>query len=162
MGNQINKIRIIYGALVGGVIIAALICIYDGLFSSTVPPDDQLIEVFNLHREAFEALQRMASEAMRDDQRPHGVQEQKENERLKAEIDKHIYIGIDKYWTRYIFAQRGNAISPGWVKGIEYVPGSYERAGTICTNLDHADRMPPDIYLRPITTNWFLFYQRDD
>lgn len=37
------------------------------------------------------------------------------------------YTGV----VRFIFAGEGVAIGPGWVKGIEYVPGDYGKEGTL-------------------------------
>lgn len=63
---------------------------------------------------------------------------------------------------RFHFAGEGSAIGPGWAKGIEFVPGDYRREGVILTNLDKANTLPANVYLQPIETNWFIFYQRDE
>jgi hypothetical protein len=83
--------------------------------------------------------------------------------------------------TSFTFADSGTAASgPEWVKGMEYVPGSYETNGVIygsaeingtnyqqwqgvvSTNLDNAQTFPINVYLRPIETNWFIFCQRSE
>jgi hypothetical protein len=56
----------------------------------------------------------------------------------------------------------GTAIGPGWVKGIEYVPGGYSREGVLSADLDGARKLPARVYIRQIEPNWFVFYQRDE
>jgi len=63
---------------------------------------------------------------------------------------------------RFIFAYGVTTNGSEWGKGIEFLPGSYEGAGVILTNIDDAQTMPDNVYLRPIGSNWFLFYQRTD
>jgi hypothetical protein len=55
-----------------------------------------------------------------------------------------------------------SAISSGWLKGIEYVPGSFEKKGVILQNLDGANTLSAGVYLRQIEPNWFIVYQRTD
>jgi hypothetical protein len=107
----------------------------------------------------------------------------KEYKNLVSEINPGLTVGTDYDSSmRFIFADGGIlAIGPGWVKGIEYVPGSHatngaiygERKiegvtyqeqwhGIILTNLNNAQALPAQIYLRLIEPNWFLFYQRDE
>jgi hypothetical protein len=108
----------------------------------------------------------------------------KQYEDLVSEISPGFNISMDYNGSmRFVFAGGGtSAIGPGWAKGIEYVPGSHERNGAvycsewkiedvtnppqwqglISTNLDNAQRWPANVYLRPIESNWFLFYQRSD
>jgi hypothetical protein len=56
----------------------------------------------------------------------------------------------------------GLAIGPGWTKGITRVTGEATRHGRLVASTDHADKLPADVYLRPIQKNWYIFYQRDD
>lgn len=106
-----------------------------------------------------------------------------EYKHLVPEISPGLTVGTDyDSGMRFILAGGGtSAIGPGWAKGIEYVPGSHETNGAIygnseikavtyqqqwkgivLTNLDNAQTLPANVYLRPIESNWFLFYQRDD
>jgi hypothetical protein len=83
---------------------------------------------------------------------------------------------------RFIFAGGGTTIvAPSWYKGIEYVPGSCETngrvyanceitgdtvrlagRGVVLTNLDQTEALAPNVYLRPIGSNRFLFYELTD
>jgi hypothetical protein len=63
---------------------------------------------------------------------------------------------------RFIFASEGVAIGPGWVKGIEYVPGEYRREGVPLLDLKKAASLPANVYLREIEPKWLVFYQRDE
>jgi hypothetical protein len=107
----------------------------------------------------------------------------KEYQDLVSEISPGLTIGTDyNSGMRFVFAGGGtSAIGPGWAKGIEYVPGSRETngavygkmeingityrpqwAGLLLTNLDNAQTLPANVYLRPIESNWFIFYDRTD
>jgi hypothetical protein len=145
---------------------------------SSEPKDQELLTIFNAHREAFEKLQQMATEDAKngryfcepyleqaafegikiDEARLH------EYKTLIAEIHPGLDWSIDGHdnTVRFMFAGEGSAIGPSWVKGIEFVAGNYERHGLIQTNLDQASRLPANAYINPIETNWFLFYQRDE
>jgi len=107
----------------------------------------------------------------------------KEYEDLVSEISPGLAVGTD-YDSSMAFTFAGggtSAIGPGWSKGIEYVPGSRETngavygnseingityrqqwQGVVLTNLDNAQTLPANVYLRPIESNWFIFYQRTD
>jgi hypothetical protein len=108
----------------------------------------------------------------------------KEYKDLVSEISPGLTVGTDyNDAIRFVFAGGGtSAIGSGWAKGIEYVPGSYETNGAVycgewkmhdvtnppqwqglvLTNLENAQSLPANIYLRPIETNWFIFYDRTD
>jgi hypothetical protein len=62
---------------------------------------------------------------------------------------------------RFIFAGEGVAIGPGWVKGLEYVPGDYRREGALLPDLNNAASLPANVYIREIEPRWLIFYQRD-
>jgi hypothetical protein len=68
------------------------------------------------------------------------------------------YTGV----VRFIFASEGVAIGPGWVKGIEYVPGDYGQEGILLPDLDKAASLPAHVYMREIEPRWLIFYQRDE
>jgi hypothetical protein len=135
----------------------------------SVPKDQELITIFHLHRNAFDKLQQMAAEDAQhgwylgfSDLHRLEKSRQQEYERLLSEIRQNLDATMDNHWLRFIFAHHGIAIGPGWVKGIEYVPTNYVKAGILQTNLDAVGTLPANIYLREIETNWFIFYQRDD
>jgi len=87
---------------------------------------------------------------------------------LLAKIGHGVKILQSEGIVRFVFAGGGLlAIGPGWLKGIEYVPvddnRNNRRAGRIVeNNLDQANVLPPGVYLRRITDNWFILYQRTD
>ena len=74
----------------------------------------------------------------------------------------HSVTNFETTTLKFLFAGEGSAIGSDWAKGIEFVPGNYKRQGVILTNLDEAHTLPANVYLRPVETNWFLFYQRTD
>lgn len=152
-----------------------------------VSKDQKLAAIFDAHRRKFEKVEQMAAE---DAQRglyldaPYfkgskfSTPRRNEYEKLISAIHPGIEATMDGYGDgmRFIFAGGGtSAIGPGWVKGIEYVPGSYETNGAIysqrevpkwqgliSTNLDNVQTLRANVYLRPIQSNWFIFYQRTD
>jgi hypothetical protein len=159
----------------------------DSSFGLDISTDGQLIAIFQDHRAAFEKLQQMAAEdaalgwylGTSETNKISGSRRQ-EYKRLMSEVRPGLIIGMDYGTMRFIFAGDGTAISPGWAKGIEYVPGSNETNGAIyglleeegtnyqhwkgllLTNLDSAQTLPANVYMRPIESNWFIFYQRSD
>ena len=63
---------------------------------------------------------------------------------------------------RFVLAGQGSAISPDWLKGVEYIPGNYEKKGILVHDLDNVSKLAPGIYLRQLEPNWFLVYQQTD
>jgi len=61
---------------------------------------------------------------------------------------------------RFIMAGEGIAISPGWIKGIEYIPG--KKHGVIVDDLNDVSKFGTRIHLRRLGPNWFLFYEGFD
>lgn len=163
------KLVIILAIALSGVI---LFWIADP-FQMRYPRDEDLIRLFVGHREEFEELRRMVTEDS-----PHGsyfthsnireitrdVLRQKEYQRLFSEIRPSLTVTIDKDdVVRFIFAGGGlSAIGPGWLKGIEYIPGDFERVGTLVESLDEKKLLPAGVDLRQIEPKWFLVYQRTD
>ena len=128
------------------------------------------MKLFDEHRDAFEKLQKMSAE---DEQKgwyftyPLGEQS-KTNElrladykKLVSEISPCNSVASDNDGDmRFIFAG-GAVFGAEWIKGIEYVPGNYERVGVIAKQgLDKARKFPPNVYLLPIEPKWYLIYQR--
>ena len=137
------------------------------------PKDQKLIKVLQDHREAFEKLRSMAVEDSsslsyfsESTLRKSKLSEtrQKEYERLLSEIRPGLIETVDNdNVVRFIFASGGLlSIGPGWLKGIEFIPGNFEREGIAASNLDKMRTAAPGVYLRAIDSNWFLLYQRDD
>src|SRR5271157_1858615 len=89
---------------------------------------------------------------------------QQKTKRLLFEISSHLVVTKDNdNVVRFIFEEGGwLAIGPGWLKGIEYVPGNYEKEGIIVQDLANVGKLSPGIYLRPIEARWFVVYQRTD
>jgi hypothetical protein len=87
-----------------------------------------------------------------------------EYQRLLAEVQKGLVVTIDKdNVVRFIFLRGGLlTISPGWAKGIEYIPNNYEKEGIVLQSLDTLPSNASDTYLRPIESHWFIFYQKTD
>ena len=133
------------------------------------PKDQELFTLFHDHRMAFERLRQMANEEQKawfisvSHLELDKVRKQ-EYKRLLSEIYPGLIVGkgIDT-GVRFTFAWGGlSAISPGWLKGIDYIPGDYRKEGVIEQNLDEARKWAPGVYLRQIEPHWFIVYQRDD
>jgi hypothetical protein len=160
-------------------------------FGPGVSRDQDLIAIFHAHRPEFEKLQQMAAEDVGHGwylgiSETNKINESRlqEYKQLTSEIRPGLDVTMDGYGDgmRFIFMGSGtSAVGPGWVKGIEYVPESQEANGAIygsaeingtnyqqqwqgvvSTNLDNAQTLPANVYLRPIESKWFIFYQRSD
>jgi hypothetical protein len=144
------------------------------------PKDQELMAIFNSHRESFEKIQQMAT-----DDAEHGLyldapylgegskftaSRQQEYKTLISDIKPGLHVSIDgrEKGMSFTFAGGGLlAIGPGWEKGINYEPNDFTNKnryiGIISTNLDNVRIFEPGTtYIRPIETNWFIFYHRDD
>lgn len=140
--------------------------------SRTVEPTDQeLISAFHSHRQAFEQLQGMAAEDARRGwylgaSKPSTLSQSRRSEysNLRAQIRPGLEVAMNGTTgvIRFIFAHKGVAIGPGWVKGIEYVPGDYGREGVLLPDLNKAASLPANVYVREIEPRWLIFYQRDE
>jgi hypothetical protein len=149
------------------------------------PKDQKLIAIFHAHREAFEKIQQMATEDAQhglylhapffDEGSKFDKSRQEEYEKLISEIRPGLHVSIDgrEKGMSFTFAGGGLlAIGPGWEKGINYEPNSFEvngvtyqnrYVGVILTNLDNACVLPDGTtYIRQIEPHWFLFYSRED
>ena len=136
------------------------------------PADQELIATFHDHRAAFEKLRQMVAEDLHKESyfsESHlsgklDVTRKQMYKNLLSEIHPGLVVTVDyDKSVRFIFARGGlSAISPGWLKGIEYVSGSYEKKGTISQNLDKANTLLAGVYIRQIEPNWFVLYQRTD
>ena len=130
------------------------------------PRDQELISTFHAHRQAFEQLQEMATEDARrgwylGGNDPDKLDQSRRDKYKNLPSGLQVAINGNTGVVRFIFAQKGSAIGPGWAKGIEYVPGDYSRQGLLVPDLDKADSLQANVYIRQIEPNWFIFYQRD-
>lgn len=126
------------------------------------PTDDELITNFQQHRAAFERLRDLVLK-----NRETRETNRKEFQSLKSEISSGLTVVSDLKSVRFIFAGGGlSAIGPGWLKGIEYVPGrvaTVGREGDILKNLDQpASLAEGGVYLRLIEPNWFIVFEKYD
>jgi hypothetical protein len=138
------------------------------------PSDDKLIEIFRLHREAFEKLRQMGIED-RSIQSTFNVRNlsEKLNESRREEyrvLLSEIYPGVELAMddsrvnnvVMFVFAKGFiSAIAPEWQKGLEYAPGKFVN-GEILQSLNSLRNLPPGSYLRPIEKDWFIVYQYED
>lgn len=79
---------------------------------------------------------------------------------LEATIYPSLHVKMEGYdeGMSFIFAGGGEAIGPDWAKGIAFLPPNLEKNGVLVTNLDEAHKLPENTYLRPIESNWYIFY----
>lgn len=135
------------------------------------PSDQELISTFHAHQQAFGRLQEMAAEDARRGwylgaSKPSTLDQSRWSEynNLRAQIRPGLEMAMNGTTgvIRFIFADEGVAIGPGWVKGIEYVPGDYGREGVLLPDLNKAASLPANVYIREIEPRWLIFYQRDE
>lgn len=153
--------------------IVALCCIIVALgfwaldpLNFRAPKDQDLISLFHDHRKAFDRLSQMVNQ-MVSKGIAYGTKQNPEYPEYK-ELLSELHPVPMVSWNyggkvTFVFADGGlSAIGPGWSKGIIYIPGSYERDGIIMQNLDAANKLPAQSYLRRIEPNWFIYYYRSD
>lgn len=157
-------------AVICGAVAALIFWALDP-WNLSAPSDRTLIDTFHQNRAAFERLHQMAAE---DAGRISYVSRseivgtisdtrKQEYKDLLPKIHSGLIVGMDYDSERFIFAHGAlSAISGGWTKGIEYVPGDAKRFGVIVQNLDKANELSANVYLREIEPHWFIFYQSDD
>jgi hypothetical protein len=136
------------------------------------PTDQELIANFHVHRTAFETLRQMVREdrsktwyfSGSDMSRTLGRKRQFAYRILFDEIQPSLEVTSDDESTRFIFARTGlMAFGPDAFKGIEYLPGSADRAGKLVDNLDKPAALPTgNVYLRPIEPHWYIIVQKID
>jgi hypothetical protein len=141
----------------------------------TEPTDQDLITIFNDHRDAFRKLQHMAKEDLQNGWYFHwpnfiGSVPPPDQSRWQHYIS--IVSGIPQCFSvftdydghmRFLFAEGSYQIwppYPRWVKGIEFWP--HACPWVMLKNLDDAKKLPANVYAREIEPQWFLFYQIDD
>lgn len=166
----IIKMAIVFAIVCGGL--GALVFWKADPLNLRAPKNQELLKLFNNHREAFERLRMMV---IKDQKRVSYVSEsdtegkisrlrKQEYETLISQIYSEMSVGVAGYHNevRFIFASGGlSAIGSGWCKGIEYVPGDYRKAGEIVQNLDRPNKLKSGkVYLRQIEPHWFIFFQR--
>jgi hypothetical protein len=153
--------------------LGALVFWMDDPLNLRAPKDQSLLTLFHDHRATFQKLRQMATEDLEQKNAVYYNQtasygkldemRKQEYKHLLSEIHGHsVAPGYDGA-VGFAFAGGGlSAISPGWSKGIVYLPGNYARGAHIVQNLDKANKLPAGVYLRQIESNWFIVYQRTD
>ncbi len=149
---SVPNIALFYGFIVLFCVITLVIVRAADPFNFRAPTDQMLIMAFKQHSALFEDLrQKKAS---------HEKVEQAKLTALPG------ILGIGAGWNgviRFVYAEGGLlAVGSGWAKGIEYIPGDYQKEGDIRPELDDARKLPEGVYLREIEPHWFIFYQRDN
>jgi hypothetical protein len=160
--------------LLGTVLVC---CVFFGILFWMADPlnfraltDHKLISIFYDHRSTLERLRLMAVEGHTSYITKSNIVEETDESRkeeyikLLSDISYDIVVSADNYHTVvFEFGSGGlSAIGPGWMKGIQYVPGDYTRHGQLVKSLDKTNILPPGSYLRMIEPNWFVVYYRSD
>jgi len=137
-----------------------------------MPSDQDLLTNFKRNQQTFETLRRM----MNDDSgkiqyvssstlNGSGLngRRQQDYRKLLSEISSGLVVVVDGEVVRFIFKSRGLfAFGAESIKGIEYLPQNRQKEGIVVNNLDASSGRTSGVYLRPIESNWFVFYQHDD
>jgi hypothetical protein len=161
-----------FGFIVACCVFGALIFWFEDPLNLRAPKDQTLITWFYNHRQSFEKMLQMVTEDSQKESyfsnsnlegRLDALRKQ-EYRNLLSEIGLGLIVTIDYDNTvRFIFAGGGlSAISSGWLKGIVYVAGHYEKKGIILQNLDKGAALSPGVYLRQIEPKWLISYQKDE
>jgi hypothetical protein len=135
------------------VLLAALaLCIYRwDVAGSERPSDKALIKTFTAHRAelAQARCEIPSSEVARSRLSAIGAKF------TSCDYDNTLRLGFDGN-------RLGLAIGPGWVKGLTHIPGDLNREGVLVASTDGTYRWDANVYLRPLGSGWFIFFQRDD
>lgn len=161
-------------AITVAAISAALAVLYSWRAYSSqevmVPSDDKMISIFQAHRGELERLRQMATEDMHETSFfsetniSNGLPVSRRNEyKSLLKLSPGLQVGANYDGSvRFIFSSTGQAIGPGWAKGIEFIPDTGKVIGTQRDMLDDSGQLPAGVYLRKLESRWFLFFQRDD
>jgi hypothetical protein len=161
-------------AITFAVISAAFAVLYSWRAYSSqevmAPSDDKVIRIFKAHRGELERLRQMATEDMHERSFfseaniSNGLPASRRNEYTNLlKLSPGLQVGANYDGSvRFIFASAGQAISPGWAKGIEFIPDMGKVIGTQRDTLDDSAKLPGGVYLRKLEPRWFLFFQRDE
>jgi hypothetical protein len=136
----------------------------------SAPSDRELLATFRDHREAFDRLRELAADqrtagylTATDTSKDFDTNQKKEFEAILTGLSSHLIVTVDWPRVRFIFAGGGlSAISPGWLKGIQYIPDDEPLRAPLVANLDNAFKQRAGVYLRMIEPNWYILYQRTD
>ena len=136
-----------------GIIVALGFWALDPL-NFRAPKDQELISLFHDHRTAFDRLSQMEAKGERY------ISKDILNPKFKDLLSElhHVPMVTEGYSGKVTFVFAYGSLGAWWSKGIIYIPGSYERDGIILQNLDAANKLPAQSYLRRIEPNWFIFY----
>jgi len=168
-GRPIARIAITFAA-----ISAALAVLYSWRAYSSqgamVPSDGKVISIFQAHRGELERLRQMATEDMHETSFfseaniSNALPASRRNEyKSLLKLSPGLQVGANYDGSvRFIFASTGQAIGPGWAKGIEFIPDTGKVIGTQRDTLNDSGQLPAGVYLRKLESRWFLFFQRDD
>jgi hypothetical protein len=136
------------------------------------PSDEEIAAVFRTRQDAFERLKKMA---IQDSNRLSFISatevagqlnepRKQEYRQLILSIHRNLRVTTSDGAVRFIFASGGtSAIGPGWLKGIEFVPGDTARVGVLTSNLDNVAAFPAgEVYLRKVAPDWYVVVQKTD
>ena len=145
--------------------IALLVCVcllarlWMGVSNVRVPSDRELLAIFATHRQTFEDFKTIALSNLSTERLSKAQQEV--HDALLQKISPGITGSPD--WDKtvtFVFAHEGTALTPGWSKGIRYIPASNRIPGQLRSDLDEIQKAPPMVYLRRIEPEWYIFYFR--
>ena len=135
------------------------------------PTDAEILKLFRIHHDDFVTLQRLVTEDLRAHQM--SVFNQSTIAKLTSAERIVTYRKLLSIWpgltvganydgsVRFILVTKGEAIGPGWSKGVQFFPSGARTIGTEKSSLDTPAR-DPGVYLRMIESEWWLFYQVDN
>jgi len=174
--SEIGIYSVLYLLFILGAVVLA-VCIFIGAIfywephgpPSKFPEDQTLIALFSAHHEAFDKLRQMADEdrtkemfiSASDLTKDLTNSHQQEYNNLLPRLGSGMKVSMrDNGIVRFVQAAGDGLLKRSWwEKGIEYVPGNYEKNAVMVPNLDDVSKLRGGLYLRKIESNWFLFYR---
>jgi hypothetical protein len=157
---------------IGRLIVAILILLGVGCAQNSIPSDKAMIAIFHAHQVEFERIKDLATEdkgrfsyiSATEDAGQLSVERKQEYRESLASIQPGLVMTSSRGDVRIIFASGGeSAIGPGWLKGITFIPGDVGTEGQLANSLDNVPELPTgEVYLRPVSPNWFLIVQKTD
>lgn len=165
------RLKSIAATISGLAMLLAFASVISFWLKDDVPPRDQdVIEFYRVHGADLEKLRQMvaadmpASSSMSFDNISDGFPSSRRIEYKNLLFSmQQLRIGANYDGSvRFIVASNSHAISPGWAKGLEFIPNGAKLVGIERSNLADAEKLPEGLYLHKISANWFIFFQRDE
>jgi hypothetical protein len=122
------------------------------------PDEQQVIALYDAHKQEFAALSKMTEKYCGKEWRPTEVAA------AASRIDRHMVVTCDYSGTqRFILGERGlMTIGPEQIIGLTRIPGDPAGSGTVVSVLGPHEQEIGYVYLRRVESHWYVFTQNTD